>query len=200
MTINRVWEKYKVLRADVFCSIYTLSVVKKMCLALGMAALTGLSAQVRIVLPFTPIPITGQVFAVLLSGVLLGRWFGGISQMFYILLGVVGVPWFAGFRGGFLAVLEPSFGYILGFVFAAMFVGHFSAKFVKLRRFMPQFLLMLGGVVIIYFFGAMYLSLILRTSWLDTLSLAVLPFFIIDIIKAGLAASVSMLILPKVNG
>ena len=79
-TLNRA--KY-----DAFKWRYELSLPWKLVLALGMAALTGLLAQVRVPLPWSPVPITGQTFAVLLAGVLLGRWWGGISLAFYAGLG-----------------------------------------------------------------------------------------------------------------
>ncbi len=116
-TINRT--KY-----DVFRWRYELSIPKKLALALGMAALTGLVAQVRFPLPWSPVPITGQTFAVLLAGVLLGRWWGGASLAFYAGIGAVGLPWFAGWSGGFAAITGPSGGYIMGFVLAALFLGH----------------------------------------------------------------------------
>ncbi len=79
-TLNRA--KY-----DAFKWRYELSLPWKLVLALGMAVLTGLLAQVRIPLPWSPVPITGQTFAVLLAGVLLGRWWGGISLALYAGLG-----------------------------------------------------------------------------------------------------------------
>ena len=85
---------------DVFRWRYELSIPKKLALALGMAALTGLLAQARVQLPWSPVPVTGQTFAVLLAGVLLGRWWGGISLAIYTGLGMAGVPWFAGLNGG----------------------------------------------------------------------------------------------------
>jgi len=88
-----------------------------------MACVTGLLAQIKISLPWTPVPITGQTFAVLLTGVLLGRWWGGISQVIYVVMGVVGIPWFAGLSGGYSALIGPSGGYIIGFILAALFLG-----------------------------------------------------------------------------
>ena len=82
---------------DVFRWRYELSIPKKLVLALGMAALTGLLAQVRIINPLMPdIPITGQTFAVLLAGVLLGRRWGGIGMAIFAGLGFAGLPWFSG--------------------------------------------------------------------------------------------------------
>jgi len=95
---------------DIFRWRYDLSIPKKLSLALGMAALTGLLAQVRIPLPWTPIPITGQTFAVLLAGVLLGRRWGGIGMAIFAGLGFAGLPWFSGWESG----LGATRGYIIG--------------------------------------------------------------------------------------
>ena len=84
-------------RVNVFRWRFELSLPMKLTMAIGMAALTGLLAQVRIVNPWMPdIPITGQTFAVLLAGILLGKWWGGTSMAIYGGLGWLGVPWFTG--------------------------------------------------------------------------------------------------------
>ena len=124
--INRT--KYGVFRWR-----YELSVPKKLILAFGMACLVGLLAQVRFYIPSSPVPITGQTFAVLLAGVVMGRRWGGISLVIYAILGVAGVPWFtpqAGMpifsAGGISHFAGPTGGYIIGFMLAALFLGYFS--------------------------------------------------------------------------
>jgi len=92
---------------------YELSLLQKVALALGMAGLTGLLAQARAYLPGTPVPITGQTLAVLLAGVMLGKWWGGLSQAIYAGLGVAGLPWFAGWSGGISHLAGPTGGYII---------------------------------------------------------------------------------------
>ena len=93
-------DKWRLARYQAFRWRYELSGVQKLGLAVGMAVLTGLLAQVRASLPWTPVPITGQTLAVLLAGVMLGRWWGGISQTIYLGLGIAGVPWFTDWQGG----------------------------------------------------------------------------------------------------
>ena len=68
------------------------SLANKVILALGMAVLTGVLAQVRLFLPWTPVLVTCQTFAVLLAGIILGRYWGGISQVIYVALGAAGIP------------------------------------------------------------------------------------------------------------
>lgn len=71
----------------------------KVMIAFLVACFTGVMAQVIIPLPWTPVPVTGQTFAVLMAGILLGRYWGGISQAMYVGVGLLGVPWFAGMHG-----------------------------------------------------------------------------------------------------
>ena len=121
-TLNQT--KYNVFRWR-----YELSIPKKLAMALGMAVLTGLLAQARIQLPWSPVPITGQTFAVLLAGVLLGRRWGGISLAAYVGIGAAGVPWFAPqagmpiFSAGGIGILTGATGgYLIGFILAALFI------------------------------------------------------------------------------
>jgi len=161
----------------------------KVGLTVAAAALTGLAAQIRIPLPFTPVPATGQVFAVLLSGALLGAAWGGASQLLYVGLGAAGVPWFSGWAAGL--PFGPTAGYLLGFVPAAAFVGWASDRFAGARSFVPQVFLMLCAVGIIYLFGAIGFSATTGAGLKTTLALAVGPFIAVDCAKAIAAAAIS---------
>jgi biotin transport system substrate-specific component len=185
---------------DVFRWRCELSVLKKLGLALGMAALTGLLAQVRFPLPWTPVPITGQTFAVLLAGVLLGRWWGGVSLAIYAGLGFAGVPWFQGWSGGFLA----TGGYAIGFILAALFLGYFSDRFIRSRSFFSMLGLMLfANFILIYVPGLIWLRLWFPAhgetvaSFTVLLSMGAIPFIAGDITKAVLAAAIARGITPK---
>jgi len=188
------------VKYDVFRWRYELSIPKKLVLALGMAVLTGLLAQTRILLPWSPVPITGQTFAVLLAGVILGRWWGGASLAIYALLGIAGVPWFTGWASG----LGATGGYILGFILAALFLGHFTDKYVRSRSFLSMFGLMLfASLVLIYVPGLIWLGLWLKviagtpTTIPVLLTMGVVPFIAGDITKAVVAAIAARGITPK---
>ena len=114
----------------------SLTIAKKIAFALTLACATGLSAQVRIPLPFTPVPITMQTFLVLISGVILGRRWGGLSQIMYVGVGVLGIPWFAG-----SSIFGPTGGYLIGFILAAFFLGHVIDTYLHLRNFTSLLLL-----------------------------------------------------------
>ncbi len=116
---------------NVFKWRYELSIPKKLALALGFAALMGLVAQMKFFLPFTPVPLTGQTFGALFAGIALGTWWGGVSMALYVGLGAAGVPWFQGWQGGFAYLTGPTGGYIIGLIFAALFLGYFIDKFVR---------------------------------------------------------------------
>jgi len=187
------------VKYDVFRRRESLSVPAKIILALGFAALTGLLAQVKFYLPFTPVPVTLQTFAVLLSGVMLGRWWGGASMAAYGALGITGVPWFAGGASGFGA----TFGYLAGFVLAALFVGHMTDKYVSARSFSALFGLMaISSVLLVYVPGALWLSLWMgmagkTVTFASVMVMGVLPFIAGDIVKTIAAAAIGRFITPK---
>ncbi len=179
----------------------SLSIPAKIAMLLAIAGLTGLLAQVRIPLPFTPVPITGQVLAVLMAGIMLGRWWGGASMAAYAGLGIAGVPWFAGMASG----LGATGGYIIGFIPAALFLGHFVDKYVKARRLLPMIGLMLVATLLYYIPGVTWLGIWLNTmgagqiGMSGILTLGVAPFILGDIIKAVVAGLIALAIVPKEN-
>lgn len=199
------WERYQSWRYTLYRWRYEESLVVKIALALGMAALTGLAAQIRIPLPWSPVPITGQTFAVLLSAVLLGQWWGGTSQGLYLGLGAAGIPWFTGGAGGLAYLLtSPTTGYIVGFIVAALFLGHFMDRYIRARSFFAMLVLMLfANFFIIHTLGllrlGLYLSLVKGMSFTlpQLLWMGTIPFIPGDITKAVAAAALTKGITPK---
>ena len=203
MAVNTL-ERWRIARYSAFRWRYELSLTQKMALAVGMACVTGLLAQVRIPLQWTPVPITGQTFAALLAGVLLGRWWGGISLAMYAGLGIAGVPWFSGWSGGIGYLAGPTGGYIIGFILAGFFVGHFTDKYIRARSFLPMLGLMLfANFLLIYLPGLLQLNLWLNlvngqvTSFYQTLVMGLFPFVVGDVIKAVAAAAIAHGLSPK---
>jgi biotin transport system substrate-specific component len=171
----------------------------KLALAFAFAGLTGIGAQAKLYLPFTPVPITGQVFFVLLSGVALGRGYGALSMALYAALGALGVPWFAGGKAGVEVLLGATGGYILGFILAAMLIGHFTDTYISSRSPAPQLALMFAGVGLIYTLGAVQLAHVAELSLSETLVKGVLPFIPGDILKAIAAVAISAAVLPRAS-
>ena len=169
--------------------------VRGLLLACAFAALTGLLAQIRIYLPFTPVPITGQTLGVLLAGSLLGARHGAWSMGAYLALGLVGVPWFAGGTSGPAYIMSPTMGYLIGFIAAAWLIGRLSDN-PRLRRPIPQLVTMCLGMLVVYALGAAWLIVISPIGIFGAIAVGVLPFLIGDALKILLATSISTLILP----
>src|SRR3989304_5849965 len=126
-------------------------------LIIGFSWLIALVSRISFLIPGSAIPITGQTFAVLLTGALLGSRRGGLAMIAWIAQGIYGLPVFAisptlGYGGGIARLLGPSGGFIMGFVFAAFVVGLLAERGWD-RRFWTLALAMLLGNVVIYFFG-----------------------------------------------
>lgn len=196
MEINLYIDKYRDIRYNFFKWRYETNYVNKLFLAFGFTLLTAILAQVKFYLPGNAlVPITGQTFAVLLAGVILGRW-GGISQCMYVGLGAMGLPWFANVTGS-------TIGYLIGFIIAAFFLGIITDKYVKSRGFSSMLLLMLFTTfALIYIPGLTYLyfymsSLGVSLGLFELLTIAVIPFIAGDLIKAVAAASIAKAITPK---
>lgn len=151
---------------------------------------TALCAQVSFWIG--PVPITGQTFAVLLSGILLGSKRGALSQVFYLLIGFSGLPfWFApGGPLGIARLLGPTGGYLIGFVAAAFFVGKL-AEMGQDRKIKTAIFTMILGNIIIYIFGLGWL--INFFSFERALQVGLYPFLLGDLFKIFLAG----LILPE---
>ncbi len=159
-------------------------------LVAGFACLTAAFAQIS--LWIGPVPVTGQTFAVLLAGALLGSRRGALSQLSYLAVGATGIPyWFAlGGPPGIARLAGPTGGYLIGFVAAAFFVGWLAERGWD-RRVWTAIPAMLGGSVAIYIFGLSWLAHFVPGS--TVLQVGLYPFVIGDLIKVVAAA----LILPS---
>jgi biotin transport system substrate-specific component len=149
--------------------------------ALFVAAL----AQVRIPLPFTPVPLTGQTFAVLLVGAALGSKRGAASLMLYTTMGALGLPFFAGGASGLAYMSGPTLGYLVGFLAAAYIVGLLAERGLE-RSVRTSLVPFLVGTLVIYIFGAGWLAILFSLE--QALALGVLPFLAGDALKMLLAA------------
>ena len=154
--------------------------------ALG-AGLIAASAQVSIPLPFTPVPITGQTFAVLLVGASLGKVRGSASAMLYVLLGIAGAPVYAHGSEGWAVITGASGGYLISYPFASALTGWLAERRWD-RRFSSAISAMLTGNVLIYLVGLPWLAVVLNTSLEKTLELGLYPFVAGDTFKVYLAA------------
>lgn len=152
------------------------------------AGLIAASAQLSIPLPFTPVPITGQTFAVLLVGAGLGARLGAASALVYLALGLAHTPVFAHGTYGIDAVTGASGGYLVSFPFAAALAGWLAQRRWD-RRFNSAIGAMLTANVVIYAVGIPWLALSLHTSFRHALELGLYPFVPGDLLKLYLAAA-----------
>jgi len=158
--------------------------VRDVLLVVGAAGLVGALAQVSIHLSFTPVPITGQTLGVLLAGTALGWRRAAAAMALYAVAGVAGVPWFAGHTSGYASA---SFGYIVGFFFAATACGYLAGRGAD-RSVLKSVPAMLVGEILIYAFGCAWLAIDLHLSASATLADGFTPFVAGDAIKAAIAA------------
>ena len=154
-------------------------------LIIGGSLLIGLSAHVKVWLPFSPVPVTGQTFAVLMLGALLGARRGCLAVLAYITEGAAGLPVFAA-GVGTAALLGPTGGYLFGFIPAAYITGKLAEKGWD-RRIGTTVLAMVFGNLAIYTFGLLWLCC-LTGFGTKVLTLGLYPFIIGDLVKIILAA------------
>jgi biotin transport system substrate-specific component len=203
MEINMYVNKYKHARYAFFKWRYQLELYNKVILAISFTCLTALLAQLRFYFPGSPVPLTGQTFAVVLSAVVLGKWWGGISQSIYLGVGMAGVPWFAGMNGGLAYLAGPTGGYLIGFVLAAFFLGYCVDTYVRSRKYWTMFALMcVANFGIVFGFGLLQLYgwLSLSGTPVDLgglLLMGLIPFIIGDTVKIAVAAGIASGITPK---
>lgn len=169
------------------------TVMEKMGAAFFFATLTALAAQIKFILPFTPVPFTGQVLVVLLAAVVIGRY-GVISQLMFI--GMAGTfGWFTGMVG-FAAMAGITGGYLLGFLAASFFLG----EVVERRRGMSHgqiILAMLAADAMILTLGSLQLGLVLQKDLLTAFMLGFVPFVVVDAFKIVVASSVASVLIPS---
>jgi biotin transport system substrate-specific component len=157
-------------------------------LVLGGTGLVAACAQISVNLGFTPVPVTGQTFAVVLVGASLGAVRGTASLLLYLWLGVAGAPIYAHHEHGWNVLTSASGGYIVGFVIASAVTG-WLAEHQWDRRFSSSVSAMLTGNVIIYLVGLPWLAVVLNTNLEKTLEYGLYPFVPGDVFKLYLAGA-----------
>ena len=171
--IDSIWEKSK---SSTYVQVGALTL------------LTIISAQVVIPLPFTPVPMTLQTFAILFGAAAIGPYKSTLAQFIYLLIAAIGFPVLASDKGGVEALFGATAGYLFAFLVSSYVVGH-VAKQLSTRKFINVFVGFFLGTLLIYFFGATWLAFYTGNGLAYGISKGVLPFVLGDIVKALLAAS-----------
>ena len=159
--------------------------IHQMILVSLFAALTAAGAFVSI--PIGLVPISLQNLFTFLSGMVLGSRLGTFSQLIYILLGVVGLPVFSGFRGGLGVLLGPTGGFLTGFVISACIIGKLIEK-IDDARIWSYFVIGLLGIIIIYACGVTQLLIVTEIGFKEAVIVGVVPFLPGDLLKLIIAS------------
>jgi biotin transport system substrate-specific component len=175
-------EKKRSLRGMVYASMF--------------GALTAVGAYIMIPLP--PVPITMQTLFVNLAGALLGGSLGALSQVVYILLGVIGLPVFAGGKAGAGVLLGPTGGYLIGFVVGAYVIGKLTAI-----RKRPGFIWLVCsmsiGIGLVYLLGIIQLIIVAKLDYDKAIAVGLLPPLPGDILKIIIAALITLKIRDRLR-
>ncbi|MBI2135092.1 biotin transporter BioY [Candidatus Woesearchaeota archaeon] len=164
--------------------------LKPLVFAALFAALLAAVAPFKIPLGFTPVPITLQTLVVLLSGAMLGPYYGALSMILYVTVGALGLPVFAGGGSGIGALLGPTGGYLFSYFIAAFAIG----KILQMRKtpkYLDYVLAMIAGTAIIYTLGAGWGMVVTGLGFVAIMAGWVLPFIIGDTIKLLVAAYIA---------
>jgi biotin transport system substrate-specific component len=169
--------------------------MRGMVLASLMAALTAVGAYIHI--PIGPVPIVLSTLFVILSGLLLGSRWGPASMALYLLVGAIGIPVFAGGKGGFAHFLGPTGGYLLGYLISSWITGLISEK--SNRLLSRDVIAVVIGSLILYGCGVPWLKIVTQMSWPRSLLVGVIPFLIGDAIKACVAVILTRSVRPMLD-
>jgi biotin transport system substrate-specific component len=161
-------------------------------LASLMAALTAVGAYIYV--PIGPVPIVLSTLFVILSGLLLGSRWGLASMGLYLLVGAIGIPVFAGGKGGFAHFLGPTGGYLWGYLLASWITGFISER--SRGLLILDIFAVLTGSLTIYAFGVPWLKMVTHMPWPKALMVGVVPFLMGDIMKAAVAVVLARSVRP----
>ena len=163
-------------------------------------SLTAVGAFISV--PLGPIPVTLQTIFVVLSGIILGARLGALSQITYIILGLIGLPIFSGGTGGLTSIVSPTFGFLLSFIVAAYVIGKLTEKNKSIFKitysvFIGSLIIYVIGVPYFYFIFTHYLGK--SINFYEALKFACLPFIPGDIIKAIIAITLAKQLIPRLS-
>jgi biotin transporter BioY len=186
-TANSFTQSYAPADTLLSAALAPLDWTRSVSLVVAFTLLTALAAQ--IVIPIGPVPITGQTFAVLLTGALLGSRLGAMAMIIYLIEGASGLPFFYGGSSGIAHLLGPTGGYLVAFPAGAFITGAFAENGWDKRYFTAVVAMAVGSIVILLA-GWAWFSVLTHTPPLAAFKVSVAPHIVGDIIKILLAAAV----------
>jgi|SRR5882672_4262361 len=186
-TANSFTQSYAPADTLLSAALAPLDWTRSVSLVVAFSLLTALAAQ--IVIPIGPVPITGQTFAVMLTGALLGSRLGAMAMIVYLIEGASGLPFFYGGSSGIAHLLGPTGGYLVAFPAGAFITGAFAENGWD-KRFFTAVVAMAVGSIVILLAGWAWFSVLTHTPPLAAFKVSVAPHIVGDIIKILLAAAV----------
>ncbi len=170
--------------------------IRQMTLISLFAALTAVGAFISI--PLYPVPLSLQTLFTLLAGMTLGSVMGTSSQVIYVFLGIIGLPVFAGFKGGIGILFGPTGGFLFGFIISAYVIGRII-EVKNEKKFHHYLIAGLIGTLIIYIIGVTQLSLVTGIGIKKALLIGALPFLPGDILKIIAASFIASKLKPIIK-
>jgi len=178
---------------------------RDMVLVALFAALTAIGAYLRI--PTATVPFTLQILFVMYAGVLLGAKLGFLSQLVYVVMGLIGLPVFAGGMGGLSYIFKPSFGYLIGFMLCAYVVGKLTENIddvESVKGFIRIFMTIIAGIAVVYIVGVPYMYFIINKfaevgkniTFSTAIKWGFTPFIVFDLIKGIIVAATAVKVVP----
>ncbi|CEN30190.1 MAG: biotin transporter BioY [Paeniclostridium sp.] len=160
------------------------------------ASITAILAQIAIPIPFSTVPLTMQVFAVAISGIILGSKRGFISMLIYVLLGAIGIPVFAQMSGGIGIIFGYTGGFIMAFPIMSLIIGYISEKYNKTIYIV---LVMILSLAINYGIGTAWYSIVSGVGFKEGFMVCVAPFIFVDFIKIALATTIGITVKKRLK-
>jgi biotin transport system substrate-specific component len=151
-----------------------------------LAALTGVLGYLVFPLPFSPVPVTGQTFAVMLAGIVLTTSQAALSMLVFLGLGIIGVPIFSGGTAGIGMLVGPKGGYLIGFLIGAVVISLLTSYW-KENYLTTGLAAIIGGIIVIHLFGVGWLSYVNQLGLKEAFTAGSLPFIPGDLFKAVIA-------------
>lgn len=164
-------------------------VPRQLLIMVGASLLVAISARFSLPLPFTPVPLTLQNFAVLVVGIALGSRRGFAALSLYLAEGAAGLPFFSGGAYGLAALLGPTGGYLLSYPVVAFVAGWIVERTAK--DFRHALLAAVAAELVLFVAGISYLVALTHVSWLQAASFGLYPFVFAEIMKITAAAGVA---------
>ncbi len=164
--------------------------------------LISLGAYMKVNIPGSPIPVVLQNMFIMLTALVVGRKWGVITVTTYLLIGLIGLPVFAGGTSGPAVFFGPTGGYLISYLPAVFFTGLISDKNIFKKSIISDAAALIVAIIIIYFFGLQWLHFKLKVndiSWQKVLSLGFYPFIILDLIKAAAAVATAQFVKPLIK-